>query len=162
MAGPEQVKSITLDVVVRIGSGLAGRQGANESRNAGVATMFERRDGPGAHVRTIVFVEGHLQKVGLQFREPAFFGDDKCETARGEAELAVGDEGPQFGGQAGVIEFGVRLGVAVRRVGDLFALDRAEQRFDKRRSVAVVPAGEVTLEERQRFVGNEGCAQGGA
>ena len=31
MVGPEQVESVALDVVVRIGSGLAGRQRANES-----------------------------------------------------------------------------------------------------------------------------------
>ena len=85
VVGPQQVESVALDVVVRIGSAMAGRQGANESRNAGVAAMFERRNGPGPDVRMIGGIERHLQKLGLQFSEPAFFGDKKCKAAGGDA-----------------------------------------------------------------------------
>ena len=61
-----------------------------------------------------------------------------------------------------MVELGVGLGIAVRGVGDSFAFDRIEQGFHERFPVVGAPAGEIALEKRDGFVGDQGRAQAAA
>ena len=85
-------------------------------------------------------IERYVEKLGLQFGQLAFLGDEKRKAACGGVPLTVGDERSEFGGQAGMVQFGVGLGIAVWGVGDSFAFDRIEEGFHKRFPVIGAPA----------------------
>ena len=141
VVGPQQVESVAFDIVIGIGAGLGRPPKGERGRNAGVAAMFERRNGSRADLRMIGRIERHLQKLGLQFGEPAFLGDKKRKAA-GDVTLRWPSvmNGRSSVGQAGMVELRVGLGIAVRGVGDLFAFDRVEQGFHKAlRSSALQP-----------------------
>jgi hypothetical protein len=60
-------------------------------------------------------IKRDLEKPGLQFGQLAFLGDKKRKAAGDHASLTVGDEWSEFGCQAGMVQFGVGLGIAVWR-----------------------------------------------